>query len=192
MKQGPSDQHAVAAFLRGEHAAVGEIRAAIQVVVRSFQFADRESERDLIQEVMGRVVQNLGAGQFRGEASLRTYVQSVAKYACLEHIRRQRSDVRTDFEAVPSEARWAEPEGAFLLHEEHLRNLEAFAALPEDTRELLRLLFVERLSYGDAARRLGVSESAIKSRVHRVRMMGRELAAARKPAARRGPTRVER
>jgi len=126
---------------------------------------------------VSRVVQNLSGGQFRGESSLRTYAQQLAKYVCLEHIRRQRAEVRLDFESVPSEARWSEPEETLLREEEHARNMQAFAALPAESRELLRLLFVDGLSYVEAGRRLGLSETAVKSRVHRLRAECRETLA---------------
>ena len=192
MKPGSPDAGEIAAFLRGEQDVVGEVRAAIRVVVRSFQFRSRDVEQELIQDVVGRLVQNLSAGRFRGEASLRTYAQQVAKYACLGHIRRQRAEVRVDFETVASDARWSVPEGALLMDEEHTENLAAFAALPEESRALLRMIFVDGLTYLDVARRLGVTESTIKSRVHRVRMQCRERALRPPSPARKPPERAER
>ncbi len=181
----------IAAFLRGDRTRVGEIRASIQAVVRSFQFPDAGLEAELAQDALSRIFQNLAAGRFRGESSLKTYAQRVAKYTCLEHVRRKRFEVKMDLDAIPSRARWSEPEGALLGTEEHQRNLRAFAALPGESRELLRLIFLERLSYGEVARRLGVTEGAIKSRVHRVRITCREAAGGeRAPGGRRGGRRV--
>jgi RNA polymerase sigma-70 factor (ECF subfamily) len=192
MKPGSPEADEIAAFLLGEQDAVGEVRAAIRVVVRSFQFRGRDVEQELIQDVIGRLVQNLSAGRFRGEASLRTYAQQVAKYACLGHIRRQRAEVRVDFETVPSEARWSGPEEALLMEEEHLGNLAALSALPEESRALLRMIFVDGLTYLDVARRLGVTESTIKSRVHRVRMQCRERSTRLPSPARKPPERANR
>jgi RNA polymerase sigma-70 factor, ECF subfamily len=191
MKSGPLSSE-IAAFLRGDADAVAEVRGAVRAVVRSFQFRGRDMERDLVQEAVSRILQNLGGGRFRGEASLRTYAQQVAKYVCLEHIRRQRHEVRVDFEALPSRARWSEPEAALLLDEEHALNLTSFAALPAESRRLLRLLFVEGLSYGELAHRWGMSESAIKSRVHRARAEYRERMASLAPARKPSSGRVER
>jgi RNA polymerase sigma factor (sigma-70 family) len=164
----------LAAFVRGDPDTIAGVRAAIRSIVRAFQFRGRDTERDLVQEALSRVIENAAAGRFRGEASLRTYAQQVAKFACLEHIRRKRAEVRLDFETLPSRARWSGPEESFLLDEEHARNLEAFAALPDESRELLRLVFVEGWTYVDLARRFGLSESAIKSRIHRVRQECRD------------------
>jgi RNA polymerase sigma-70 factor (ECF subfamily) len=178
---------ALAALLRGDPETIAEVRAAIHGVVRAFQFRGRDVERDLAQEALSRVVENVTAGRFRGEAALRTYVQQVAKFVCLEHIRRKRTEVRIDFESLPSPERWSGPEESLLLDEEHARNLEAFAALPEASRELLRLVFVEGLTYAELARRFGVTESAIKSRIHRLRLECRERLGRPGPPQRRAP-----
>jgi RNA polymerase sigma-70 factor (ECF subfamily) len=175
----------VAEFLLGDPARVAEIRAAIEIVVRSFRLSGDGLDRDLVQDVLGRVVHNLSAGQFRGESTLETYVQRVARYACLEHLRRRRFEVRMNLETIASGARWSQPETALISDEEHRRNLQAIAALPAESRELLRLIFLEGLSYGDIARRLGISEGAIKSRVHRIRLECREARLGRRTGARR-------
>jgi len=188
MKQGRPES---TAFLRGDRARVAEIRAAVQTVVRSFQFPDGELDRDLVQDALSRIIQNLSAGRFRGDASLETYAQKVAKYTCLEHLRRKRFEVRMDLESIPSRARWSQPEGSLLRTEEHLRNLRLFASLSEESRELLRLIFLEGLSYHEIGRRLGISEGAIKSRLHRIRLACREAAgAAGASVLRRGRERV--
>ena len=192
MKPSDRDRHDIEAFLRGDTAVVASIRDAVERVVRGFQFPGRDLERELVQEVLGRLLRNLNAARFRGESTLRTYAQRVAKYACLERIRRRRLEVRVDFEAVPSAAGWSDAEAAYLRKEEHLRNLRVFAALPDDARALLRLIFVEGLSYAEAAERLGVSEGAIKSRVHRARLACRDAIGALPPSARRPAEEVER
>ncbi len=187
--QPPHDE--VAAFLRGDAAPVGQIRAAIEAVVRRFRLSDGEVDRDLVQEALGRICRNLRAGEFRGQSSLETYAEKIAKYTCLEHLRRKRFEVRMDVELIPSGARWSDPERALLWTEEHARNLKVFASLPEEMRELLRLIFLEGLSYGEIARRLGVSEGTVKSRVHRLRLSCRDAVRSEQgPGLRRGGERV--
>lgn len=175
-----------AAFLRGDPAHVASVEEAVRLTVRSFQFGDLDTDRDLVQESLSRVLGNLAAGKFRGESSLRTYARNIARYTCLEHIRRRRWQVELDPESLTSSDRGAEPEGSFLWAEEHLRNLQAFAELPSESRELLKLVCVEGVSYRDAAARLGISEAAIKSRLHRCRLAIREAAGLRDREPRRG------
>lgn len=175
----------VAGFLEGDTRVIGGVREAVDRVVRSFQFPDSALNKDLAQDSLMRLFVNLSAGRFRGDSSLATYARRVARYTCLEHLRRRRFEVGLDPEVVASRARWAEPEESFLWTEEHLRNLEIFASLPPDCRELLKLVFIEGRSYREIGVRLGVSEGAIKTRVHRCRRALRE-AARRFAAAARG------
>jgi RNA polymerase sigma-70 factor (ECF subfamily) len=93
--------------------------------------------------------------------------------------------VDLDPEGLRAADRWSAPEDSFLWTEEHLRNLQAFASLPAECREILRLVGVEGVSYREIAGRLGITEGALKSRIHRCRLACREAAAAqRRPADR--------
>ena len=185
-------QDEVAAFLHGEPEQLTSIETAVTRVVKSFQFHDLDLDRDLVQDTLGRILLNLSAGRFRGEASLRTYARNVARFTCLEHIRRRRWEVEVDPESHPSEDRWSAPEQSFLWAEEHLRNLELFAALPAECRDMLRLICLEGVSYREVAGRLGISEAAVKSRVHRCRLACREAAGLAARPDRRGLRRSRR
>lgn len=55
-----------------------------------------------------------------------------------------------------------------LLKTDELNNLEsALRALPQEKRELLELTRFQKLKYDQVAKLLGISESAVKVRVHR-------------------------
>jgi len=185
MDDAPIQQDDIAAFLRGEPEQVSSIESAIRLAIRSFQLRERELERDLVQETLSRVLSGLSLGQFRGESSLRTYAGTIARYTCLEHVRKRRHEVAPEASDLVAESRWSAPEASLLAEEEHVRNLEAFAALPSDCRELLHMIAVEGASYRSVAERFGVSESALKSRVHRCRSCLREGSAVDAPRPRR-------
>ena len=159
-------------LLAGDPARVASVRAVIRAVVRRFGFPDAVLREDLIQDALARVFLNLRAGRYRGEASLTTYAQNIAKYACLEHLRRRRQETPFDPDATPSGARWSEPEETFMRAEEHQNNLRILAAMSKECRDLFRLIFVEELTYKEVAGRLGISEGAVKSRVRRCRLTG--------------------
>ncbi len=173
------------AFARGEPRAVEAVREAVEGVVRRFRLP-APAGNDLAQEVLTRLLDNVSAGRFRGESSFTTYACRVARYTCLEHLRRRRDERPLDSESLTSQARWSRTEESFLWTEEHLRNLEIFSALPEDCRELLRWIFVDGLSYREIGRRLGVSEGAVKVRVFRCRLAFRQASglSPRRPARR--------
>lgn len=165
----PDDDPLHTEFLAGKPTAIAEIRRMIELVVRGFAFPDPGTGRDLVQEALTRIFLNLTSGQFRGEASFRTYCARIARFTCLEHIRRRRFESAVDPEALPSSARWSAPEDSFLWTEEHLRNLDRFSSLPCDCRELLRLVFIEGKSYRETAIALGITEGALRTRIHRCR-----------------------
>jgi RNA polymerase sigma-70 factor (ECF subfamily) len=174
MAAGGEPQGEVAEFLRGDPSAMAVVCEAVNSAVRGFQFSDPALSQELSQEALARIFLSLNAGRFRGDSSLGTYAARVARYTCLEHLRRRRLEVDLDADSFPSRERWSQPEESFLGAEEHLRNLETFARLPADCRELLRMVFADGLSYREIALRLGISVGAIKTRVHRCRAALRE------------------
>jgi RNA polymerase sigma-70 factor (ECF subfamily) len=184
MASGQEPEKEVSAFLRGDPALFASIRAAIRAVVRSFRFRGDAVEQDLVQDVLSRVFVNLSVGAFRGEAALSTYAQRVARYACLEHIRKRRVIAEVDPQALPTPSRERGPEESLLLGEKHRHNLRALAGLTPECRELFRLIFIEGWSQAEIAGRLGISETAVKLRVHRCRLTAR--AAQEEPSERKG------
>ncbi|HEX5045060.1 MAG TPA: sigma-70 family RNA polymerase sigma factor [Candidatus Polarisedimenticolaceae bacterium] len=178
MHGGRNRAEEVAAFLRGDPGEVAHLEKAVRTIVRSFRFRNSDLDRDLVQETLSRTLDSLSGRRFRGIASLRTYACNVARYTCLEHIRRRRQEVAFDPELHPSGDRCPPPEEFYISLEEHRRNLEAFNTLPGESREILRLICVEGASYREVATRLGISEGALKSRIHRFRLSCREAAKA--------------
>jgi RNA polymerase sigma-70 factor (ECF subfamily) len=176
----------VDAFLRGDPAAVQRLRSLVLGVVRAFRIAAAAEDSDLVQETLTRIYANLSAGQYRAESSLETYARRIARFTCLQHIRRRRRQVELDPESLTSQARWAEPEDTFLWSEEHLRNVKVFSCLSADCRDVLRMAFIEGLSYKDIAARLGISEGALRTRVCRCRQAFREAAGLPGPARTHG------
>ena len=189
MADGPDGREEGGAFLRGDPPTIGRIRDVVRRVVRSFQFPDPGLNGDLAQDAITSVFVNLSSGSFRGEASLETYARRIARYTCLGWIRRRRFEASTNVDSIPSASRWSAPEDSFLWTEEHLRNLQIFSTLPGDCRELLKLVFIEGRSYREAAGILGLTEGAIKTRVHRCRAALKEQA---RHAERPSPARAAR
>jgi RNA polymerase sigma-70 factor (ECF subfamily) len=163
----------VSVFVKGNVAAVEEVRSAIEDVVRRFRLPPGGWNRELVQEALGRVFISVARGRFRGESSLKTYAQQVAKYTCLEHLRRRRAESAINGHRLSARALWPDPEEQMLRDEQHRINLRAFAGMSRECRELFCMIFVERLSYREVAQRLGVSEGAVRLRVHRCRLTGR-------------------
>ena len=115
-----------------------------------------------------------GAGQFRGEASVRTWLLTIARHAALRmRERRTREPLdETPLDELGMRAGWGAPDPETLAVAAERRGLlaAAFAALSAEDREILTLRDLEGLSGDDAAALLGLSVPAMKSRLHRARL----------------------
>jgi len=170
----------VSAFLIGDPDAHETLRRAVARAVRGFRFQG-DTQNDLVQEALCRLYFNLRAGAFRGDASLVRYAQRISRYVCLEHLRRRRFAAEVDPLIAPEREGALDPEVSLLRAEEHGRNLRRLARMPPESRELLRLIFLEGLSYAGVAKRLGISMNAVKLRVHRCRLTRRDVGAGAEP-----------
>ncbi len=164
----------VAAFLKGDPETHAAMRQAVRAVVSCFHLGSAATQEDLVQEALYRTFLNLRNGAFRGEASLKTFGQKIAEYTCLEHLRRMHYRSEVDPAAAPEARSESGPESLLLRAEEHRRNLRRLAGMSGECRELFRLIFIERLSYVEVARRCGISETAVKLRVYRCRILARD------------------
>ena len=169
------------AFLEGDLEMVREIRSCIEVVVRKFAFRDRDLEAELVQEVIGRLFLSLAGGRFQGKSSLATYASNVAKYVCLEHLRRQRRAARHAARTSTARTDDMGPETVLLRMEQHRSYVCAFATLSGEERELLSMIFIRDLSYRQVAAQLDIAEGAVRVRVHRCRLKLRDELHTRSP-----------
>jgi RNA polymerase sigma-70 factor (ECF subfamily) len=146
---------------------------------------DADAE-DVTQDVLLQVVRKLDT--FRGEADLGTWLHRVTVNAALLYRRshagrRQRQDeAALDMlpEGAPAHSPrpgYAGPEQAVLDQERQEMIEQAIAGLPPMYRDVYRLSDVEQRSQNEIAGLLGLSLPAIKSRLHRARLMLREVLA---------------
>lgn len=121
---------------------------------------DRDSADDLTQETYLRAVSAIG--RFRGDASAKTWLLSIARRVCADAIRRRsrrrRALRRRGADEVEAPARSGEVELTALLE-----------ALVPDRRLAFTLTQVLGLSYDEAAAVVGCPVGTIRSRVARAR-----------------------
>ena len=157
---------------------------------------DPAAAEDVVQETLLAMVRTLRG--FRGEASVSTWLYTIARSFCIKKRRRPRSapvaelSLETDRPAAAASLPDASPAPDRLVEEHETRRaLEAaLASLSAPHREVVVLRDVEGLSAGEVAEVTGLSVDAVKSRLHRARAVLRaRLApvlgapAARRPAA---------
>lgn len=122
----------------------------------------------------------LARDSFRGDASLSTWLYRIAVNAALQRLRKHRDITYLDATGYESAwvADWSEDLPRRVEHRELHEVLErGIALLPEDERVVLVLRDVEGFSTSEAADILSVSDAALKSRLHRARVLLRQYLA---------------
>jgi RNA polymerase sigma-70 factor (ECF subfamily) len=136
---------------------------------------------DVTQEVLLQVVRKLDT--FRGKSSLATWLHRVTVNAALALRRRQARrperhlDVSLDCVAAHGGSDGCEPERKALDYELRQHLERAIAGLPEMYRDVFVLADVEGLPNAEIGQLLGLSLAAVKSRLHRARLMARDALA---------------
>lgn len=128
---------------------------------------------DVLQETLLSVARHLP--DFEGRSSLATWVFALARSACVRRRRGLKNAAPTSDSSAPEphdtgpspEQRAASRELLDVL-------LSTLEALPVEAREVILLRDIEGLSAAESAAALGLSEQALKSRLHRARTALRE------------------
>jgi RNA polymerase sigma-70 factor (ECF subfamily) len=149
-------------------------------VIRSVIVNDIEAE-DVLQEAWVRAYEHLD--QFEGRASFSTWVTRIAFYEALARTRKARRCMQIEDQqgAIMREAKRgmkaAETPEALAIRSQVGDILQAaMDALPEVYRSVFVFREVEQLNTIETAECLGVSEEAVKTRLHRARaLLRREL-----------------
>jgi RNA polymerase sigma-70 factor, ECF subfamily len=143
---------------------------------------NREDSQDAVQEAFLKAYQHLG--EFRGDSQFSTWLIRITLNQSLMKLRKQRrtrevsldEDFGVDEDVLPREViDWA-PNPEQLYSGSELRNI--LIKTIEELRPILRAVFVlqdlEGLSTVQAAEVLNLSQSAVKSRLWRARLLLRE------------------
>ncbi len=149
-----------------------------------------EDARDAVQDAFLQAYRSLD--QFRGDASLGTWLHRVVRNAALMKIRRASHRHETSLEALlprfdetghhvdPVRPLPLAPDEELVDRERRERVRAAIAKLPEAYRTVLVLRDLEVMGTAEVAAVLGISEAAGRVRLHRARkalmtLFGREL-----------------
>lgn len=137
--------------------------------VRRF-VGDRAAAEDALQEVYLRVVR--GAGEWRPEAKVSTWVYTIARNVCTDLARRKKVRplvaVVESGEGAPADVVAGGDRGgeAAVMDREAARRIEAaVAALPVDQREVFLMREVMEMPFAEIAAAVGASEPTVKSRM---------------------------
>lgn len=165
----PSVDHQVAQAL-----AQGDVRRAAQLLVLHHADAvyatcralvrDATLAEDLSQEAFTKAIAALPS--FRGDAQSRTWLLSIARNLCLDHLRRQKGPIderaELDVEVHPSET---PPPFELLVRRGDVER--GLSALGETERAIVVLHHAHGVGYAELASSFGLAEGALRMRMSR-------------------------
>jgi RNA polymerase sigma factor (sigma-70 family) len=170
----PDDPQLIAALLAGDAAAIAHVRAWVVAAVGRYRGRLGADVEDLEQEVLLGLIEVLEAGRFRGESRLETYVHSFARFKCVDRLRvlGRRDMVELDDADLAFDA--PSPLEELAQRENEALAQRIVAALPAHCQELWEMI-ADGLSYRQMSAATGLSEGAIRVRVHRCRQRAIEI-----------------
>jgi RNA polymerase sigma-70 factor, ECF subfamily len=167
------------------HELIRPCERGIFFLLQSLLRNDADAE-DAAQETVIKVYRNLH--MFRGDSQFRTWVLSIARNEGLGRIRRVESRREDSLDEMTEEqggdytpallTSWREVP-AQALERKELGDIlrKAIAGLPEIYRNVILLRDIEEMDGRETAAALGISEGAVKVRLHRARaLLQRDLA----------------
>ena len=140
-----------------------------------------EDRLDLVQSTMLQVVRRIGS--FRGDSSFTTWLFRVTANEALMLMRSQRRQRARlvegldleDLGVLQSVRSSSNDEDAASLAEREAHVRSALGELPDDYREIVLAHYHDDLGLQEIARKFMVSESAVRSRLHRARVRLRAI-----------------
>jgi RNA polymerase sigma-70 factor, ECF subfamily len=160
------------------NALVSSLKPHIEKQLLRYPVAD-EDRRDLLQATLMQVVRRLGS--FRGDSSFSTWLFRVTANEALMLMRSQRRHRARlveglDLEDLGNLPAANDPQGGgqradvrAAESERDARVREALEELPADYRDVVSLHYHQDLGLQEIADRLDLTESAVRSRLHRAR-----------------------
>jgi RNA polymerase sigma-70 factor, ECF subfamily len=165
-----SDAELLAAHVAGDRHAFGELFHRHQRQLhRLARLTTRtpEDAEDALQDAM--LSAHRGAGSFRHDAAVSSWLHRIVVNACLDRLRRAKAQRTVPLEDVyPVADRSPQVETAILVQ-------QALMRLPVEQRAAVVAVDMQGYSVADTARLLGVPEGTVKSRCARARVRLAEL-----------------
>jgi RNA polymerase sigma-70 factor (ECF subfamily) len=168
-----------AAFEALVRSTTGRMLAVASRMLRSDQDA-----HDAVQDAFIQAYKALP--QFEARCSITTWLHSITVRACLMKLRRERSRKETDIEPLLPQfksdghrkdvgKKWSECEVETIAGEDREYIRKCIDQLPDDYRNIILLRDIEEMDTREVAEYLEISESLVKTRLHRARQALRTL-----------------
>jgi RNA polymerase sigma factor (sigma-70 family) len=162
-----SDQDVIEGFLAGRAKAHAIVMDWITAVVKCLAHHERLSTDDIVGDTLEKLVHVFRDGTFKGESTLKTFVQRITKYTLVDAARRPdviRTDPLPDHFDVGTDGN---PDIIAEEVEEKSIYQRMMGMISKSCRDLWKMIFVENKTYKQIAIELGTTEGAVKVRVFR-------------------------
>ncbi|MFL5733968.1 MAG: sigma-70 family RNA polymerase sigma factor [Chloroflexia bacterium] len=166
------DRLAVQAALRGDQDAFAGLVTRYQSAVYNMAYrmlGDPTEAEDAAQEVFVRAWNQLHT--FQLDRRFSTWLLSIASHYCIDLLRRRRPAAPLDDVALYVESDDPAPDEIALQGEQAETVKRMLDRLPEKYRSVTVLRYYNDLSYDEISRVTGLTESAVKTQLHRARRM---------------------
>ena len=128
--------------------------------------ADPALRRELVQDILLAVW--IALGSYRGDASVKTFVASIAQKRCISHVIKRAREPRQVELPVDLVSAMPPPDEIALRNDQKKRLVDSIQLLPIPQREAIVLAF-EGFSYPEMAEILGISANAVMLRCQRAK-----------------------
>jgi RNA polymerase sigma-70 factor (ECF subfamily) len=166
------DRLSVRAALAGDQTAFADLMTRYQTAVYNMAYrmlGDPTEAEDAAQEVFVRAWNQLRT--FQQDKRFSTWLLSIASHHSIDLLRRRKPSAPLDDVAlyVPSDD--PTPDDLALQGEQRVMVQRLLQSLPEKYRAVTVLRYYNDLSYDEIAQATGLTESAVKTQLHRARRM---------------------
>lgn len=162
-----SDEELMLAYCGGDTVAFGELfsRYAPMLgrVLRRFG-ANKDQVADLVQQTFLQL--HRARNDFRPDCELRPWLMTIAFNLAREQLRRVRRRPEAELDTT-AEQKLAHPPREQQRFEMRRDLSQALEQLPNDQQEVVRLHFVEELSFEEIGEKVGATAGAVRVRAHR-------------------------
>jgi len=136
---------------------------------------DRYAADDLVQDTLERAWNKFHL--WRPGSDLRAWLFAIMHNVFVNQVRSKRSEIEKTMEELPVVAVRATQSDSLEIADVE----RALRALPDEQREVLLLVAIEELTYGEASRALAIPIGTVMSRLSRARERMRRLIAGAEP-----------
>ena len=160
------DKEIIKGFLAGKKEEYKTISSWVCQVVKFRNWGLEKHFDDIIQDVVLKIYENLREGKFKYHSSLKTYVYKIAKFTCIDYLRKYSSKEQREVELLEVRGN-KNPDEKTKQKEREEIFWRIYKLMPQECQELWRMVFFENLSYSQIAEELNIKEGTVKSRFFR-------------------------